>query len=98
MGQAALVYRTRMDLGPPDYVGKAEFQEPLVAKKTNFYLQNRKWHFVRVDRIEPAAWSPHSEVVPTAYVSSAGSKPVKPSARIASRRIPRRGQMGTTLE
>ena len=93
MGQAALVYRTRMDLGPPAYLGKVEFQEPLVAKKTNAYLQNRKWHFVRVDRIEPATWSPHAEVVPTVYVSSAGSKAAKPSARIASRKIPRRGQM-----
>jgi hypothetical protein len=91
MGQRALVYRARADGGAPAYVGKTEFQEPLVVKKTNSYLQNRRWHFVRVDRIEPATWSSHSGIVPTVYVSSAGSKPVKPSARIASRTIPRRG-------
>jgi hypothetical protein len=96
MGQAALVYRARTDGGAPAYVGKAEFQEPLVVKKTNAYLQNGQWHFVRVDRIEPATWSPHGDVVPTVYVSSAGSRPAR--ARIDPRAVPRRGQMGTREE
>jgi hypothetical protein len=79
-------------------VGKTEFEAPLVVKKTNSYLQNRTWHFVRVDRIEPATWCPHSEIVPTVYVSSAGSKLVKPSSRTASRAVPKRRQMGNTEE
>ena len=95
MRQQALVYRTDAEEGTPAYVGKTEFESPLVVKRTNSYLQNRKWHFVRVDRIEPPMWSPHSEIVPTVYVSPAGSKPVTQSSRVASRAVPRRVPTGS---
>ena len=77
MRQQALVYRRGADGETPAYVGKTEFEAPLIVKKTNSYLQNRKWHFVRIDRIEPPTWYPHSEIVPTVYVSPPGSKPMK---------------------
>jgi hypothetical protein len=95
MTQQALVYRSEADGKTPAYVGKTEFEAPLVVKKTNSYLQKRRWHFVRVDRIEPPTWNPRSEIVPTVYVSPAGSKPARPTARAVSRAIPRRDHAGS---
>jgi hypothetical protein len=90
MRQQALVYRRGAEGETPAYVGKTEFEAPLIVKKTNSYLQNRKWHFVRIDRIEPPTWYPRSEIVPTVYVSPPGSKPMKASSRAAARTVPRR--------
>jgi hypothetical protein len=95
MRQQALVYRRGAEGETPAYVGKTEFEAPLIVKKTNSYLQNRRWHFVRIDRIEPPTWCRHSEIVPTVYVSPPGSKPVKPSSRAAARAVPRRVPAGT---
>jgi len=98
MRQQALVYRSETDGEALAYVGKTEFEAPLLVKRTNSYLQNRKWHFVRIDRIEPPMWHPHSEIVPTVFVSPVGSAPVRPSPCAASRAVPRRGKLGSTEE
>jgi hypothetical protein len=94
MGQQALVYRTEPDGKTTAYIGKTEFGSRLAVNQTNSYLHNRRWHVVRIDRIEPATWSPHSEIVPTVFVSPTSAKPVRQGSRAASRVVPRRGQPG----
>jgi len=67
MAQVALVYEA--GLSGPQYVGKLEFEQPLRANGTNSYILQRQRHEVRIDRIEPAHWSPASGIIPTVYVS-----------------------------
>jgi hypothetical protein len=95
MRQQALVYRSGPTGERPAYVGKTEFRSDLAVDKTNSYLENRRWHFVRIDRIEPPMWHPHSEIVPTVFVSPPGSRPVRPSSQAGSRAVPRRGKLGS---
>ena len=92
MGQQALVYRTEPDGKTTAYIGKTEFGSRLAVNQTNSYLHNRQWHVIRIDRIEPLNWSPHSEIVPTVFVSPTHAKPVRQSPLTASRAVPRRGQ------
>ena len=74
MGQRALVYKTGSTAEHHVYVGQMELISTLNVNGTNSYLHNGAWELVHIDRIEPATWSPNSEIVPTVFVSTVATK------------------------
>jgi len=69
MPHRALAYKMGPDGSQPIYLGKVDFSSRLVVHDSNCYRHNRQWNVVRIDRIEPASWTPNFEFIPTVYVS-----------------------------
>jgi hypothetical protein len=67
--QRALTYKAGSTAASHVYLGKMEFASRLITNHSNSYMHDGRWEVVQIDRIEPATWSPNSEIVPTVFVS-----------------------------
>ena len=67
--QRAFTYKAGSTAASHVYLGRMEFASRLITNRSNSYMHDGRWEVVQIDRIEPAIWSPNSEIVPTVFVS-----------------------------